>query len=322
MSTWSDRSRRRASESAAASCDRAGVQIQPFDIVIYHSGCYDGFGSAWVARQHSPGGTFIPAQHGDSPPDVAGKRVLICDFSYSRAIIEQMWSEAVFVMVLDHHKTAQADLDGLATDVDVGRELGEADGDRLIITFDMERSGVGLTWDTLMPRQPRPRLVDHIEDRDLWRFWIPGTREVQAALSTMPFDFDLWTQFADELEADPQAIEREGGAVLSYIANTCAKLASRARLVRFDDVDVWAVNAPPELLSETAELLKAREPQLPILAWSWDGERGNFYCSLRSAEDGVDVSEIAQTWGGGGHRHAAGFRMAIAPTVIFRTVRP
>ena len=30
---------------------------------------------------------------------------------------------------------------------------------------------------------------------------------------------------------------------------------------------------------------------------------------LRSTDDGLDVSEIAKQYGGGGHRNAAGFRM-------------
>jgi hypothetical protein len=32
--------------------------------------------------------------------------------------------------------------------------------------------------------------------------------------------------------------------------------------------------------------------------------------SLRSSANGLDVSEIARSFGGGGHRHAAGFRLS------------
>jgi nanoRNase/pAp phosphatase (c-di-AMP/oligoRNAs hydrolase) len=32
---------------------------------------------------------------------------------------------------------------------------------------------------------------------------------------------------------------------------------------------------------------------------------------LRSTEDGIDVSEIAATYGGGGHKHAAGFQVPL-----------
>ncbi len=40
--------------------------------------------------------------------------------------------------------------------------------------------------------------------------------------------------------------------------------------------------------------------------------RGKTAWSLRSTEEGIDVSEIAKRHGGGGHRNAAGFRAEIA----------
>lgn len=47
----------------------------------------------------------------------------------------------------------------------------------------------------------------------------------------------------------------------------------------------------------------------PFAAAYWDEADGTRRWSLRSSEtDGVDVSEIAKLYGGGGHVHAAGFR--------------
>lgn len=48
----------------------------------------------------------------------------------------------------------------------------------------------------------------------------------------------------------------------------------------------------------------------PFAACYMDDPSGRTF-SLRSAEDGVDVSEIAKRYGGGGHKHAAGFKVAI-----------
>ncbi|MCK9513059.1 MAG: DHHA1 domain-containing protein [Pigmentiphaga sp.] len=268
------------------------MDLDPFDLVIYHGNCYDGFAAAWAARLHSPDAEFIPAQYGDDPPDVAGKRVLICDFSYPRDVLLRMRADAAYLLVLDHHKTAQADLEGLG-----------------FCVFDMNRSGAGITWDTLHGSGRIP-LIDHVEDRDLWRFKLVGTREYHAALSTIPFDFKAW----DEFESRPfDEVVNEGAAVLRYHQLTCQKLAARARIGQLGEHQVWMVNAPVEFVSEVAEVLKHREPHLPVLGWSWDGERGNYYCSLRSREDGPDVSAIAREFGGGGHEHAAGFRCDRVP---------
>ena len=44
----------------------------------------------------------------------------------------------------------------------------------------------------------------------------------------------------------------------------------------------------------------------PFAACYWDTEGARVF-SLRSADDGLDVSEIAKQYGGGGHVRAAGF---------------
>lgn len=274
---------------------------KPFDIVIYHGNCYDGFTAAWVAKRHSPDATFVAAQYGDAPPNVAGKRVLVVDFSYPRDVLLGLRSVAECVIVLDHHKTAQADLEGLPD-----------------VVFDMERSGAGITWDVLFPGQPRPWLVKHVEDRDLWRFALLGTREIHAALTLVPFDFAQWSYVA---VSPIEELRYKGEIVRRYVELTAEKLALRSRIVSLIHPDhapaplcrVRAVNVPVELVSETAEVLKLHEPHLPILGWSWDGERCNYYCSLRSRTDGPDVSAIARIYGGGGHQHAAGFRCAQLP---------
>lgn len=40
----------------------------------------------------------------------------------------------------------------------------------------------------------------------------------------------------------------------------------------------------------------------------WEDDRGNVVFSLRSLDDGADVSDLARIYHGGGHAHAAGFR--------------
>lgn len=266
-----------------------------FDLVLYHANCLDGFTAAWAARLHSPDAELIPAQYGSEPPDVTRKRVLICDFSYPRDQLLLMHDAADDLLVLDHHDTAAKALAGLDFAV-----------------FDMERSGCGLTWD-LLHGAGRIPLIDHVEDRDLWRFALPYTREVCAALSSYPFDFDAWDAFEERLTIDPEVVVAEGTAVYRYHQLLSEKLAARARISVLGKHVVWAVNTPPEFVSEVASALEGRKPHLPVLGWSWDAERQDYYCSLRSRGDGPDVAAIALEYGGGGHRHAAGFRCPVPP---------
>jgi len=81
------------------------------DICIYHGNCADGFTAAWaVWKRFGDSVEYIPGVYGESPPDVTGKNVVIVDFSYKRPVLLEMTKTARTVLVLDHHKTAEADL--------------------------------------------------------------------------------------------------------------------------------------------------------------------------------------------------------------------
>ena len=57
------------------------------DLVIYHKNCTDGFGSAYAAwRLLGNRAEYIACAHGETPPDVRGKKVAICDFSFKNAV--------------------------------------------------------------------------------------------------------------------------------------------------------------------------------------------------------------------------------------------
>ena len=54
----------------------------------------------------------------------------------------------------------------------------------------------------------------------------------------------------------------------------------------------------------------------PFGACYFDRQDGKRQWSLRSTDNGVDVSEIARKRGGGGHKHAAGFTEKVTGRVI------
>ncbi len=254
------------------------------DLVIYHGSCRDGFTAAWVARLRYPEAEFHAGYFGQKPLPVSGRHVLIVDFSYPRSVMEEIARQAESVLLLDHHKTAQADLSGLA-----------------YAHFDMERSGAGIAWDYLFYGKRRPWLVNYVEDCDLWRFRLRDSRAVNAYLGVLPFEFDAWTG-ADELGYE--RAKALGEVVLAKIDQYVSEVSKNARLITLDGYSVPAVNASPVDTSELLEGLAVGNPF--ALSWSVRAD-GVFQYSLRSAADGVDVSEIAKAHGGGGHEHAAGF---------------
>lgn len=266
-------------------------------IVIYHANCWDGFCAAWIADRALGDVEYgrpemFPAYYGASPPDVTGRDVYILDFSYPRAVMLDVIGRADRVVVLDHHKTAEAELSGI---------------EGAVITFDMQKSGARLTWEFFSGDAPAPWLVDYTEDRDLWRHALPNSQEVNAALRSYPLDFDLWTRNFSGAGPAPLSLVQEGAAIRRAEKAIVDSHVRNAREVEMDGYRILSVNATV-LFSEIAgELAKAR----PFGACYFDRQDGKRQWSLRSTADGVDVSAIAKAHGGGGHRQAAGYEVAL-----------
>lgn len=274
-------------------------------LVIYHAGCWDGFCAAWVAKTALGDITPHAAHYGTPPPDVTGRRVFILDFCYPRAVMRQILSRAHAVTVLDHHKTAQAELDGICDEFVLRPDLiqNPLGAELPFVRVDTSKSGGRLTWEFFHPDTTDSRvpwLVSYTEDRDLWRHSLVWSKEVNAALRTYPLDFAVW----DRLDERPVAtLLVEGEAIRRAEEHIIETHVRHAREIELGGYTVRAVNATV-LFSEIAgELAKG----MPFGACYFDRFDGKRQWSLRSDENGVDVSAIAKRYGGGGHTHAAGF---------------
>ena len=294
-------------------------------LCIYHGNCADGFGSAWVVWKFFGDGKvdFHPGVYQNPPPDVTDRDVIMVDFSYKRPVLEEMRQSARSILILDHHKSAADDLadcqragrtwnvhlDNVAQD---DMENANINGALLYTIFDMERSGAGVTWDYFFADQPRPALIHHIEDRDLWRFKLEGTREIQAALFSYPYDFKTWNRFMqfgelspgiERLRHDGEAIERKHFKDIDELLN----VVTRRMVIGGYKVEI--ANLPYTLTSDAGHKLCQSDRAGPFAGCYWDTPDGRVF-SLRSVGD-FDVSEIAKQYGGGGHKNASGFRMPI-----------
>jgi oligoribonuclease NrnB/cAMP/cGMP phosphodiesterase (DHH superfamily) len=269
-------------------------------LCIYHANCADGFGAAlavWLRFADSRP-EFVPASYGEAPPNCAGHHVLLVDFSYKLPVLEQILAQAKSVTILDHHKTAEADIQPL---LDARRVNGE---------FDMDRSGAAMAWDWCFPDEDRPRLIEYIQDRDLWQFNLEGTREISAALFSYDQDFEVWKNILTALEDDEgqefilsmgQTLRRKHNKDL----NDLLKATKRRMLICGYSVPV--ANVPYIFASDAGNIMAEGEL---FSASYFDTPEGRKF-SLRSKEGGMDVSEIAKRFGGGGHARAAGFQVPI-----------
>ncbi len=153
-------------------------------LVIYHADCLDGLGAAWSAFCKLGNQVrYIPARYGDDIPDFEpGATLYILDYSYSPQLLVDASAKAGRIILIDHHMTAMEQCDSFF-------KL-QPPPENLSINFDMSRSGCVLAWQYFFHDLKPPKILLHIEDRDLWRFKLDGTREITTALyERMPIDF-------------------------------------------------------------------------------------------------------------------------------------
>jgi uncharacterized protein len=273
-------------------------------LVIYHGGCPDGFAAAYALSSHfrldaGKSCDLVPGVHGQPPPDVTGRDVYIADFSYRRPVLKEMCRRAASVVVIDHHVSAEKDLQGL-----------ELEHDNLRVIFNMHKSGAVLAWEFFHDTPP-PKLFLHIQDRDLWQFALEGTNDIYAALMSRPLDFILWEQLCNG-PASLESLLSEGRAINRYRRRMIDLHKEKAVMTSIAGYQVPVVNCYEDIMSD---LIGELAEEHPFAAGYQD--QGNLRkWSLRSRNKGADVSKIASAYGGGGHRNAAGFTTVLPDGLI------
>jgi oligoribonuclease NrnB/cAMP/cGMP phosphodiesterase (DHH superfamily) len=258
-------------------------------LVIYHANCADGFGAAYAIWLKHPDWEFHPGKYDTLPPDVTDRSVWLVDFSYKRPVIEEMLKKATRISIIDHHKSAIEDLRDLDNPLS-----------KFWMNYDVNHSGAMLTWNWFHT-EPPPQLLRHIEDRDLWKFELEGTREICAALFSYPYDFKIWHELMHQsipiLATEGMAIERMAKKNLENM------IEETKRMLYIDLYLVPVANVPGYMASDAGNIMSKGHP---FAATYYDTSTGRKF-SLRSQKGSVDVSAVARRYGGGGHENAAGF---------------
>lgn len=263
-------------------------------ICIYHAGCLDGQGAAAAFYSRYPDTVFYPGVYQEEPPDVQGQYVFLVDFSYPLHVLKELLGKARHVTIIDHHDTAI-------------QALKDFEHPRLTKVLSNDNSGAVLTFAYLNPSTPIPQMLAHIEDRDLWRFDLTFTKPVTAYLYSMDFDIKHWSMLMDDSTFSsvlPTMIDA-GAALMNSDAKRVQQLARNVQMIKLAGYLVPAVNAPHFHASDLGNQLSEGQP---FAATYYDTPTHRIY-SLRSDDNGVHVGEIATQFGGGGHKHAAGFKV-------------
>lgn len=297
-----------------------------FDIVMYHGSCPDGICAAWVFHQKNTtfiipktDTIYIPCYHNNQSVDfelIKNKKVVIADFSFSREIIEKMTELCSYLLILDHHVSAE-------------RILGDLPNtEKRKIIFDMERSGAQLAWDynySFVNQENcqnyyRPWFINYVADRDLWKHELIHSKEINEALNFYGYfdesdlhKFIRLNALGNFTKSEISKYASTGGTLLEYKRKQIEQLTKKAILATFkvpedNEYTVLMVDCPYHLRSDAGNALSETGDCDFAVLWSYIFEKDEWSISLRgSSKSNLDLSKIAEKFGGGGHAKAAGF---------------
>ena len=270
-------------------------------VVLYHRNCPDGFGGAYAAwKKFGDSATYIAMHHNQAVPEgLDGKEVYIIDYSFKKDVMLELEKRAARLVVLDHHIGA--------------REAVEAVREHV---FDNDRSGASIAWRYFHPNAPLPRLIAYIEDTDINRMSLPNAHTMSTHLSAQRFDFDVFEKLMQEVESDEgfeAAVER-GEAYREYVSHLADFLAGKAEEVEFEGHHVFAINT--QVNQHLRDQIGARLSKGRPFAILWMEDAAGRVFSMRG-DGSVDLSKLAQKYGGNGHKGAAAFKLLSGASLPF-----
>lgn len=265
--------------------------------VLYHANCDDGFGAALAAWKSLPLKTtkFIPVSYSEPPPEIKGTymNIYLLDFCYPEPVID-MWAYYHHITIIDHHISAEETINKM-----------NRKWPNVYSYYDVTKSGARLAWEYFHGYYHTPKLIELIEDRDLWRYnFSPDTEIMHNALNTIPRDFRKWSIYLYDVNAQslieryrifPGIIQKTVRDICKDASFDCSIHAYPAKLV-LSSVYISEIGA---------ELSNLFDIDIGIVLQL--STNGRIKVSLRTKKDDVDVSKIAEKFGGGGHKKAAGF---------------
>jgi nanoRNase/pAp phosphatase (c-di-AMP/oligoRNAs hydrolase) len=300
-----------------------------FNYAIYHRGCLDGFSGFFVA--HISGKLTsdvviypdVPSTR-MVPPDIDGKDVIIIDVAYKKEILEEIIKYAKSVVFIDHHVS-------IAEDVQILKEkYDKISADRLKIVYDDKRSGATLAWKYFNSRQTAPLFLKYVEDQDTGRWEHENTKPFVLALkanyhlSTEGKSLNKWFRLLNK--ENVLSMVEEGRTMQKYLIHLININLPRHSMHRFPSkklydsvkkehpdafpgvgkykVAVFVGFNCPSVTDLAVKALERIDCDFVIM-WVYNLDKKEYVFSMRSRE--ADVSKIAKSMGGGGHKLAAAF---------------
>lgn len=306
------------------------------------------------------GAEYIPTQYGKDKilnfDKMTNFEILVfIDFCPSVTEIDQLFDTNNQIFIFDHHKTQ---IDKIKENMETDFPLTKKYGKRFGYYFNTNKAGCGIAYDEFVVEKSWHEssirklsfVSNYAEDRDLWKWDLYNSKEINAGLDIFSTALDLkhnpeeWYQILmkgkypdniDILKEEYSEVNFEGIYAFSGFTNIIQNLG--VSKIRYDNKYVKKIvlsatkgNLPKiniggiemfvfnnsNLISEVGNALTALDYpscQYFIVQNIKDGliKEPEVVLSFRSTDDLPDVSIVAKALGGGGHRNACGATISL-----------
>lgn len=274
-------------------------------VLIYHHYDQDGYLSGAIMRQHftinNAGGAIQlrVGNYDDSHDEEVlewADRVYVLDYSLPIGLMDKYFDKIIWI---DHHKTAMDNM----------LKIEENRNKKFAGIREIGKSGCLLTWEYLYPKSPPPKVVELVNDRDIWA-WKYGedTAAFHEASRLFLKNYEVWE---DLLLSDQMAQIKlsYGHQLLSYVREIVDIYnESYAWEGMFEGHPVVFLNGSSVISGELHKRLREKFPQsffAVVFMVKYDKVTVGLYRA--DSVKHVSLGKLATKYGGGGHDGAAGF---------------
>lgn len=272
-------------------------------IGIYHNRDLDGFASGAIIKLMYPSAEMFGYDYGqDFPQNIYGKHIIMADISIP---MKQMLDLTVLngnnLTWIDHHISAINDYN----------EFVVSNGNFCNAILQDGIAACEGTWNHLFPDKKMPLAIKLLGEYDTWRNndkerW---NNEILPFQYGMRFRCNSVDSFPKQLLEDDKLIDTiisEGKIILMYQSQIDTLLCKNSSFeLEFNGLRAICLNGG----SNSGSFISVYDENKHDIMIPFRYSRNKWVISLYTTKDNIDCSVIAKTYGGGGHKKAAGFQV-------------
>ncbi|MFN3604815.1 MAG: DHHA1 domain-containing protein [Leptonema sp. (in: bacteria)] len=270
--------------------------------VIFHKQCLDGTASASAVLKKYPEVRLFPISHSYTEIQeilkLKEETIFILDFMLSKKDIEILLKNKNQVIHIDHHTSCSKEVEHLKK------------YENFTSIFDLNHSASYLAWNYL--HNFIPKLIFYIEDRDLWKKQFKETDVLCYYLFSKVLDKP--EQLLNYLETPIEEIYQKGIIVQEYIESNIQQILEKNEPIWLHVGGMFRKHKIPAINSNIyiSEIGNELAKRYSGIACIFSISDGTVHLSFRSIEGTIlNAKDMAEHFGGGGHKHASGARISI-----------